>query len=188
MPFPSLSGTGHAVGSLPHRDIPLTKNTKKIQVRLIRELNSVVLPPGVPALGAAEEPHFALIGSPQLAQPPDGEVVIAFRAADLDRGHGFYFFIPVIDNGDLILCALLLFYHLVSPADLPDISASPALEMTRRRDQHGFTFRAEHRYNHAQAEEIKLWLIRRCEARRTGTGPPAVPVENPFFGLTRICL
>jgi hypothetical protein len=120
------------------------------------------------ALGAAEEPDFALIGSPQLAQPPDGEIVITFRATDLDRGHGFYFFVPVINNRDLIFCALLLFSHLVSPADLPDIPASLALELTPRRDQHGLAFRAEHRYYHAQAEEIKLWIFPR---RKRATAP-----------------
>ena len=127
----------------------------------------VILAPGMPALGAPEEPDLALIGSPELAQPPDGEIVIAFRAADLDSRHGSYFFIPVINNEDLIFCALPLFFHLVSPANLPDIPASPALELTARRDQHGLTFRAEHRYNHAQAEKINLWMIpRRGRQRR----------------------
>jgi hypothetical protein len=87
----------------------------------------IVLPPGMGTFGAAEEPYFAFISSPQLAQPPDCEVVVAFRAPDLDGGHGFYFFILIINNGDLVLGAFLLFLHLVSPGDLPDIPAFPAL-------------------------------------------------------------
>jgi len=101
------------------------------------------------ACDAPEEPHLAFICGPELAQPPDGEVIIAFRAPDLDGGHGVDLFILIIHNGDLVLGALSLFLHLVSPANLPDIAAFPALELTRRRDQHRFTFRAEHRYNHA---------------------------------------
>ena len=126
---------------------------------------SIILAPGMPALGAAKEPHFALIGSPKLAQPPDGEIVIAFRAADLDGRHGLYLPLLFHDN-DLLLAALLLFFHLVSPADLPDISAFPALELTTRRDQHRLAFRAEHRYNHAQAEEINLWITPRRQRQR----------------------
>jgi hypothetical protein len=90
----------------------------------------VILPPCVGTFGTPEEPHFTLICSPQLAQPPDCEVIVAFRAPDLDGGHGLYFFIPIINNGDLVLGALSLFLHLVSPADLPDIAAFPALELT----------------------------------------------------------
>jgi hypothetical protein len=134
-----------------------------------KKLNSVVLAPGMPALGASEEPDLALIGSPELAQPPDGEVVIAFRAADLDGRHGLWLPILFHDN-DLLLAALPLFFHLVSPADLPDISASPALELTARRDQHGLAFRAEHRYKHAQAEEINLWILPRRERQRRWYG------------------
>jgi hypothetical protein len=119
----------------------------------------------MPAPGTPEEPDLALIGGPELAQPPDGEVVVAFRAADLDGRHGLWLPILFHDN-DLLLAALLLFFHLVSPADLPDISASPALELTARRDQHGLAFRAEHRYNHAQAEEINLWILPRRERQR----------------------
>ena len=52
------------------------------------DYTSIILAPGMPALGAPEEPDLALIGSPELAQPPDGEIVITFRAADLDSRHG----------------------------------------------------------------------------------------------------
>jgi hypothetical protein len=116
------------------------------------------------ACDAPEEPHLAFICGPELAQPPEGEVIIAFRAPDLDGGHGVDLFILIIHNGDLVLGALSLFLHLVSPADLPDIAAFPALELTPRRDQHGFTFRAEHRYNHALLKEMNLWMILTTQA------------------------
>jgi hypothetical protein len=83
----------------------------------------------VPAFGAPEEPDLALVSRPKLAQPPDGEVVITFRAPDLDGGHGFYLSL-FLDNDDLVLAPFLLLYHLVSAVDLPDISAFPALELT----------------------------------------------------------
>jgi hypothetical protein len=138
----------------------------KINFNVFHVYILVVLPPCVPALGAAEEPDFAFVSSPQLAQPPDCEVIVAFRAPNLDGGHGFYFFLLIVDNGDLVLGAFLFFLHLVSPGDLPDIPAFPALELTPRRDQHCLTFRAEHCYNHAQAEQIKLWMIPRREEQR----------------------
>jgi hypothetical protein len=118
--------------------------------------NLVVLPPGMVAFGAAEEPDLALIGSTQLAQPPDREVVLALRALDLDRGHGFYFIILIIHNRDLILRAHLLRLHLVSCFYLADISAFPALELTPGRDHHRLTFRAEHRYSMRDARRLTL--------------------------------
>jgi hypothetical protein len=127
------------------------------------DYHSVVLPPRVAAFDAPEKPHLALICSPELAQPPESKVVAALRAPDLDGGHSVDLFILVIDNGDLVLGALPLFEHLVSPANLPDIAAFPALELTPRRDQHGFTFRAEHCYIHALPKKMNLWMIpRRC--------------------------
>ena len=35
-------------------------------------------------LAATEEPHLALIRSPQLAQPPECKVIFAFGTLDLD--------------------------------------------------------------------------------------------------------
>ena len=61
------------------------------------------------AFDAPEEPHLAFICGPELAQPPESEVIIAFRAPDLDGGHGIDFFILIIHNGDLILSAFSLF-------------------------------------------------------------------------------
>jgi len=99
----------------------------------------------VAALGAPEEPHFALISRPELAEPPDGEIVLALGALDLDRGHRFYLFVFIVDNGDLVFRALLLARHMFTCFDISDISALAALELTARRDQHGFTFRTKHR-------------------------------------------
>ena len=55
------------------------------------------------ALGAPEEPHLALISSPELAEPPDSKVVFALGTLDLDSGHGLHFFLFIIDNPDLLL-------------------------------------------------------------------------------------
>ena len=49
----------------------------------------IVLPPRVAAFGTPEEPHLTLISRPELAKPPEGEVILALGALDLDRGHRF---------------------------------------------------------------------------------------------------
>ena len=92
----------------------------------------VILAPGMPALGAPEEPDLALICSPELAEPPDCKVVLALRALDLDGGHGLYVIIFIIHDHNLILTAVDHARHLVSTVDLPDISALPALQLACR--------------------------------------------------------
>jgi len=89
----------------------------------------------MPALSTAKEPDFTLISGAELAEPPDGEVVCAFRALDLDRGHGLYVLIFIIDNRDLAFTALSCSRHrvVVSAFDLPDIAALTAFELTSRR-------------------------------------------------------
>ena len=57
------------------------------------------------ALGAAEEPDLTLISSPELAEPPDGKIVLALGALDLDGGHCLHSFPLVIHNHDLLLLA-----------------------------------------------------------------------------------
>ena len=109
------------------------------------------------AFGAAEETHLALVSSPELAQPPDGKIVLAFRALDLDGGHGFYFIVLVIHNRDLIFGPHSLGFHLVSGFDITDIPAFPALELTPGRDHHRLAFRTEHRY--AMGEQRRLTLL-----------------------------
>jgi len=106
---------------------------------------SIVLPPRVPALGAAEKPHLALISRPELAEPPDCKVVFALGALDLDRGHRFDIGIFIVHDGNFVFRALLLARHMFTCLDLSDIPALPALELAARRDQHSLTFRAKHR-------------------------------------------
>jgi hypothetical protein len=93
--------------------------------------NSIVLAPGVTALRAPEEPHFAFVGSPELAEPPDCKIVLALGTLDLDGGHGLFLTLLLNDH-DLILTALYHALHLVSIFDLPDIPAFAALQLTGR--------------------------------------------------------
>ena len=99
----------------------------------------------MPALGAAEEPHLALISRPELAEPPEREVIFALGALNLDRGHRFDICVFIVHDGDLIFRALLLARHMFTGLDLSDIPALTALELAARRYQHSLTFRAKHR-------------------------------------------
>jgi hypothetical protein len=83
----------------------------------------------VAAFRAAEEPHFALIGSPELAQPPDCKVILALGALDLDRGHGIDLVIFIIHDRNFVFRAFPLFFHDIIAIDLPDISALAAFEL-----------------------------------------------------------
>jgi hypothetical protein len=150
----------------------------------------------VAAFGAAEEPHLALISSPELAEPPEGKIVFALGALDLDGGHGFDVGILIIHNRDLILRAGFFGLHLgIISLDLADISAFTALELTPRGDHHRLTFRAEHRYSMRDATRLTLVLglletknffqMRGCQEKRI---PPLQPLENPFFGIEWIIL
>ncbi len=92
----------------------------------------IVLPPRMTALGAPEESHFALISSPELAEPPDGEVVLALGALDLDRRHCFYFVVLVVNDGNLVFRALLLAGHMFGGRNLPDIPTLAAFKLAGR--------------------------------------------------------
>ena len=109
------------------------------------------------AFRAPEEPHLAFICSPQLAEPPEGKIVLAFRAFYLDSGHGFDFSIFIIHNRDLIFRAHLSGLHLVGYYNITNIPAFPALELTPRRDHHRLTFRTEHR--NSMREQRRLILL-----------------------------
>jgi hypothetical protein len=111
----------------------LGKNNNGKKGLLKKAAASIVLAPGVPALCAPEEPHLALICSPELPEPPDCKIVLALGALDLDGGHGLYVIILIIHNHNLILTAVYHARHLVSFFDLPDIPAFPALQLTCRR-------------------------------------------------------
>ena len=117
----------------------------------------IILSPCMPAFSAPEEPHFALICSSQLTEPPESEIVLAFRAFDLDGGHGFNFIFFIIDYRDLIFRAHLSGLHLVSSFNLSDIPAFPAFELTPGRDHHRLTLRTEHR--NSMSEQRRLILL-----------------------------
>jgi len=107
---------------------------------------SVILAPGVPALCAPEKPHFTLVCCTELAEPPERQVVPAFRAFDLGSGHGFYLILFIVYDHDLFFYPLPLNFHLIGIFYFPDIPAFPALQLTGRGHQHGFTFRTKHRF------------------------------------------
>jgi hypothetical protein len=92
---------------------------------------SVVLAPRMPALGAPEKPHLALICCTELAEPPDGKIILALGTLDLDGGHGL-FLAFLLNDHNLILAAVYLARHLVVGFNLPDIPAFPALQLTCR--------------------------------------------------------
>jgi hypothetical protein len=101
----------------------------------------------VPAFGAPEEPYFAFIGSTELAEPPEGEVVFALRAFDLDGGEGFNIRLFIVNNRDLVFRTLFLPGQLLVfvRLDLADIPALAALKLATGRNEQGFTFRTKHR-------------------------------------------
>jgi hypothetical protein len=110
----------------------------------------------VTAFGAAEEPDLAFVGSPELAQPPEREVILTLRALDLDGGHGIDLIVLIIDNRDLVFRTLSPGLHLIGRFDLPDIPALAALELTPGGDHHGFTFRTKHRYSMRDVRRLTL--------------------------------
>lgn len=117
----------------------------------------IILSPCMPAFRATEEPNFALISSSQLTEPPESEIVLAFRAFYLDGGHGFDFIVFIIHNSDLIFRAHLSGLHLVIGIDITNIPAFPAFELTPGRDHHRLTLRTEHR--NSMSEQRRLILL-----------------------------
>ena len=132
------------------------------------------------AFGAPEEPHFALISGTELAEPPDGKIVLALGALDLDSGHGFLLSILIIHNHDLVLGSDPLGLHLVISFNLADIPALTALELTPRGDHHRLTFRAEHRYSMRVAGRLTLVSWPRRSAAQMTAGCPAKPGFLPL--------
>jgi len=117
----------------------------------------IVLSPRVGTFRAPEEPHFTLICSPQLAEPPEGKIVLAFRAFYLDGGHRVDLNVFIVHDSDLIWYARFHGLFLVSVFELTYIPAFPALELTPGRDHHCLTFRTEHRYS--MREQRRLILL-----------------------------
>jgi hypothetical protein len=108
------------------------------------------------AFRAPEEPHFTFICSPQLAEPPEGKIVLAFRAFYLDGGHGVDFNVFIVHDGDLIGYERFHRFLLVRYFEFPDIATFPALELTPGRDHHCLTFRTEHRYSMREQRRLTL--------------------------------
>lgn len=104
----------------------------------------IILPPGVFALCATEEPDLALICCPELAKPPDRKVVLTLGAFYLDGRHGFCLTFLLNDH-NLIFTALDPALHLIGVVYLPDVPAFPAFQLACRRHEHAFAFRTEHR-------------------------------------------
>jgi hypothetical protein len=150
------------------------------------------------AFRAPEEPHLAFICSPQLTEPPEGKIMLAFRAFDLDGGHGVDFYVFIIDDSDLIGYERFHGLLLVLYFKFTDIAAFPAFELTSRRDHHCLTFRTEHRYS--MSEQRRLILLSGTPARPGfyyGRKPPhyllagAVLKKSAFIGSKkqkRFCL
>ena len=89
----------------------------------------------MPTFGTAEEPDFTLISGAELAEPPDGKVVCALRALNLNGGHGLLVFFLVIDDRNFILGTIRLACHLilVGVINLSDVTTFPAFELPPRR-------------------------------------------------------
>jgi len=85
------------------------------------------------AFRAAEEPDLALIRSPELAEPPDCEVVFALGTLYLDSRHGLCLTF-LFNNYDLVLTAFNSAPHLIAGIDLANITAFPAFQLAPRRN------------------------------------------------------
>jgi len=116
---------------------------------------SIILPPCVVAFRAAEKPDLTFICRPQLAKPPDCEVILTLGAFYLDGGHGLCLTF-LFDDDDLVFAALDPALHLIGVIDLPDIPAFPAFQLASRRYEHGLALRTEHRYSMRKHRRLTL--------------------------------
>lgn len=123
----------------------------KIEINLARPASrgfsgSVVFTPGIPALGATEEPNLALIGGPQLPKPPLCGHVAAFRASDRGRRKGGDE--PVVfDDGDLFFGSLSGPLHFFMVFDILDMTTFPAFELIAGGNHHALAMGTKnHRY------------------------------------------
>jgi hypothetical protein len=97
----------------------------------VRSCDLIVFPPGVTALGATEETDLALISTPQLAQPPEGEGVSTLRAQDIGRRESLRLLL-IVDDGNLLLDASGRDLHIVLALDRLNIPAPTAFHLTTR--------------------------------------------------------
>lgn len=112
----------------------------------------VVLAPGLPAGSAAEEPDFALICRPQLAQPPVCRHAAALRALD-GRSRKGRDIVLCIDDGDLLFNAFIGLFQIIEIVDLSDIAALFAFQLTTGRYHQAFAPRTKHHYNKLGADQ-----------------------------------
>ena len=110
------------------------------------------------AFRTPEKPDLALICSPELAKPPEREVILALGALDLDGWKRLDLFILNIDDGDLLLFPGLIDFQRIRVIDFPDISAFFAFELPAGRNEHALAFWTKHRFNNGQPEKINLWI------------------------------
>jgi hypothetical protein len=82
------------------------------------------------AFRTPEEPYLAFICSAQLAEPPEGKIMLTFRAFYLDGGHGVDLNVFIINDCNLIGDSRFHGLLLVSDFELTYIPALPALELT----------------------------------------------------------
>jgi hypothetical protein len=150
------------------------KITKKVRFKVL-----IVFSPGVAAFGAPEEPDLALIGGTELAEPPEGLVMLALGTLGRDGGEGPCLLF-VFDDDHLLLASLFGLSHLIGGLDLPDIPAFSAFELAGRGDHKAFAFRAEHCFNYAWATKINAWLGQKTGKREHLQGRFIVPHGNSF--------
>ena len=117
----------------------------------------IVLPPGMVAFAATEKPDLTLICCPQLPEPPERQVVFAFRAFDCDRRESLDFLL-IFHDYDLTLGPFGLLLHLVVGRNFPYITALATFQLACRSHQNTFTLRTEHLPMYALAFKIKACI------------------------------
>ena len=98
----------------------------------------------MPTLAASEEADLALVSSTKLPEPPECKVMLAFRAFGCDCWKGTYLPALLFHNHDLPLAPFLPDQHLVILADLANVPAFAAFQLTCRRDHEALALRTEH--------------------------------------------
>lgn len=96
------------------------------------------------AFAAAEETDLAFICCSELPEPPECKIVLAFRTLRGDGGKRANLPILLFNDNNLPLAPFFPDQHLIILADLPDIPALPAFQLTRRGDHEALALRTEH--------------------------------------------
>jgi len=141
---------------------------------------SVVLPPRVPALAAPEEPDLRFIGGTELAQPPEGRVVAALRAGDLQGGKGCDLLL-VLDDGDGPPSPGLCRFGRIVVREITEKTALPALELAARRDHEAPALGAEHPLQSMSPEGLTLGMGAPATFYHRGGPAGILRWGNPFF-------